>query len=251
MTTHAASHARRVLLTRTTPENDAWAAALAGLGVASTSIVCVEISPDPGADEALAERRDATDVWAFASPRAVAYEQGRSTSGRIPSRLAAVGPSTADALRRRYGRCDLVSEEGRARSLIDALLTCTPRPRSVTWLGSANGATGDLARLRIAGIDAAAIGLYRVTPRACTSAADVRDLRGEDLDAVFLASPSAWKGLRATTLLPPAVPLVTIGPTTSDAVRAAGATVFAESRSRDPQGMLAAWREALDARGPS
>ncbi len=62
----------------------------------------------------------------------------------------------------------------------------------------------------------------------------------EDLDAVVLASPSALEGLCNQARVPADLPLVTLGPTTTAAVRAAGLCLGAEAASRDIDGIAAA-----------
>ncbi|MDE0897229.1 MAG: uroporphyrinogen-III synthase, partial [Planctomycetota bacterium] len=60
-----------------------------------------------------------------------------------------------------------------------------------------------------------------------------------NLDAIFLASPSAWTGLRNVMELSN-TPLITIGPTTSAAVTSARLNVAAEAQTRDLDGLVEA-----------
>ncbi|MEM6795385.1 MAG: uroporphyrinogen-III synthase, partial [Acidobacteriota bacterium] len=62
-------------------------------------------------------------------------------------------------------------------------------------------------------------------------------------DAALIASPSAFQGLIQRSRLIPSLPLITMGPTTSAAVEAAGYPVAAEAPSPNVEGLLAAYRE--------
>ena len=84
------------------------------------------------------------------------------------------------------------------------------------------------------------VDVYRTVPAAPTAAVDLTTL---GLDAVLVASPSAVRGLLNRARVPASLPLVSIGPTTSAALRAEGLDVAAESTTRDLDGMLEALQE--------
>jgi uroporphyrinogen-III synthase len=60
-----------------------------------------------------------------------------------------------------------------------------------------------------------------------------------DVDLILLASPSAVEGLLNQVRVEADTRLLSIGPTTSTAIRAAGLEVFAEAEERSLAGMLA------------
>ena len=61
-----------------------------------------------------------------------------------------------------------------------------------------------------------------------------------DVDAIFLASPSAVAGLLARAHVPESVSIITIGPSTTRAAREAGLRVAGEAAGRDLEGMIEA-----------
>ena len=148
-----------------------------------------------------------------------ADEVARRLSGR-PARIAAVGPATAEALRAHGFSVDLVPVEASQ----DGLLAELPRPAGRVLLAAAESAR----RLLVDELGADFVPLYRT-----------RELRPEafpDADLVVLASPSAARAYAALG----AVPVVTIGPQTTAAARAAGLAVAAEAERPGVDGLTAA-----------
>jgi uroporphyrinogen-III synthase len=134
-----------------------------------------------------------------------------------PSRFAAIGQATADAL----GGADLVP----AVSTQEGLLAELPRPAGRVLFAAAAGAR----RLLADELDATFVPLYRTRELAPTTVPDG--------DLVVLASASA---ARAWGRLGAAIPAVSIGPQTTAAARAAGVEVVAEAETHDVAGLLAA-----------
>jgi uroporphyrinogen III methyltransferase/synthase len=66
------------------------------------------------------------------------------------------------------------------------------------------------------------------------------DLAERGIEVVFLASPSAVQGLAAQAAVPPSAKLISIGPSTSEAIRQAGWQVAGEARTRDIEGLVEA-----------
>ncbi|MGE0190514.1 MAG: uroporphyrinogen-III synthase [Planctomycetota bacterium] len=234
----------RILLTRTAADNAWWSQALAAAGLEGVDLPCLEIQAVEDAARRICAHADGADLWAFVSPRAVRRAAALPTVPSPAVRLAAVGRATAEALRASFGRVDVVASAGTGASLASDLAVLEPRPRGVLWLGAADGAPDGVASLDAAGIPVWPVGLYRTVAAAAPDGARA-DLAALRIDAVFLASPSAWRGLQARAVVPDTLRLVTIGPTTSAAVRASGRDVFAESEQRDLAGLVAAWRRAV------
>lgn len=132
-----------------------------------------------------------------------------------PRHFAAIGPATAEALRG-YGYApDLVASVHTQEGLRDEL------PSGRTLLAAAEGARQDV-------IEADFLPLYRtveLTPSA------------PDGDVALLASASAARGLAATGAH---MPVVSIGPQTTEAARAVGFDVVAEATTHDLDGLVAA-----------
>src|SRR3954447_21079352 len=157
--------------------------------------------------------------WLVVTSRDGADEVARRLTGR-PRHIAAVGPSTAGALRAHGLELALA----RAAASQDGLLAELPRPAGRVLLAAAEGAR----RLLVDELDADFLALYRT-----------RELRPEAFppaDLVVLASPSAARAYAALGT----GRVVTIGPRTTEAARAAGLTVAAEAERPGTDGLTAA-----------
>jgi uroporphyrinogen-III synthase len=254
-TAGGASPGVRVLLTRSAEDCAAWAAELERRGIASASLPCITTEIIDSAE--LRERLEAStreaDWIVFTSRRGVeAY--GRLLAGELPRRrplrVAAVGAGTAEAARQGLGRVDLVGEAGTAESLASALIAAVqadsvPPPNVLVLLALAQNAPDTLARaLGAAGIACRRFDVYRtVSAEPLTAKPPLASL---GVDAVLLASPSAVRGLANRVEIDAASPaLVTIGPTTSAAVRKLGLEVAGEAREPTLDALIAALLEAI------
>jgi uroporphyrinogen III methyltransferase/synthase len=146
--------------------------------------------------------------------------------GRNLPRLAAVGPGTAEALRRHGLAPSFVPSEASQ----DGLLREFPRPAGRVLFAAAEGAR----RTAIDGLGADFVPLYRTR---------LLEPEPPDGDAVVLASGSA---ARAYAGIGGSAPAVTIGPETSRVARAVGVTVAAEAATHDLEGLVAAVRDLMD-----
>ena len=202
---------RTVLLTRPEGRNEQLAAALRrrGLDVAVIPLIAVEPLGD-----------DAVEVggydWVVLTSGTGARELRRRMSGR-PRRVAAIGHATADAWGGAVDLVPLVSTQ-------EGLLAELPRPAGRVLFAGAEGAR----RLLVDALGADFVALYRtVELDADVPAADV----------AVVASPSAARALARARR---DVPVVSIGPQTTSAARAAGLAVAAEAATPDVGGILAA-----------
>lgn len=220
---------RTILITRAAEDAGAWAAAFERLGARSVVLPCLETAfLDDGdtraqLDEAL---RDAEWI-AFTSRRGVHAVAGLlSTAVPTSVRLAAVGERTAEEARTRLGRVDLVAA-GSGTALGEALVATLVTPTKIA-LPVAREARRELERiLRAAGHDVRRVHVYETRPVPDRNGRERLDALG--IDTIVLASPSAVEGLLHQVVVPPAAQIVTIGPTTSNAARAAGLSVSAEA----------------------
>jgi uroporphyrinogen-III synthase len=144
------------------------------------------------------------------------------------ARIAAVGPGTAETLRRVGIEPDLVPRISTQEGLLDEF----PRSSGRVLFVGAEGSR----RVLIDALDADFVPLYRT-----------RLLRPSppDGDLVVLASGSAARSFAA---LGAALDAVSIGPQTTRAARAAGLDVVAEARTHDLDGLVDAVAEACSSR---
>jgi uroporphyrinogen-III synthase len=162
--------------------------------------------------------------WVVVTSANGAAELGRRRRGR-PARVAAVGESTAAALRSHGLVVDFVPRQ----STQDGLVAEFPRPSGRVLFVGAEGARG----LIVSELGADFRAVYRT-----------RELHPDPPpsgDVAVLSSPSA---ARAFAALECDMPVVAIGPQTSAAARGAGLAVVAEARQPSLDGLVDAVREA-------
>lgn len=219
--------------------DDTLALRLRELGARVLEFPSIEIGPPGPVDRAAldAALRDLGRFrWAaFASANAVERTVGRLDALGLPRgaladlRLACVGPATADRLAALVRSPDLVPLEHTGAALAAALARHVAGA-AVLVPRAADGRPELLDGLRAAGAEVAAPVAYRtvaVRPETLAPLADL--LAGGEVDAVAFASPSAVRSVAGAlgeraALLGRAL-LAAIGPTTAEALRAAGLAV--------------------------
>lgn len=183
------------------------------------------------------------DWLVFTSPNGVAVANRWLSGARtqIPAvlQVAAVGPSTAGRCRQEFSRCDLQPPADEARGeALGRLLAAQDPARAI--LAVARGGRRDVEEaLRVAGWRVERFDLYETR----FFASDATDRRHLEVDAVFLASPSAVAGLLAQARVEPDVPLFAIGPTTASAIEDAGLRPAGVAESPGLEALLDLYRQ--------
>jgi uroporphyrinogen-III synthase len=167
------------------------------------------------------------DWLVVTSPNGADELARRGFAGPLPL-VAAIGPGTAAALTEHGIEVALVPRT----STQEGLLAELPRPSGRVLLAAAEGAR----RLLVDELGATFVALYRTR--------EERPAELPQADVVVLASASQARAFAAFRV---DVPVVSIGPQTSDEARRSGLRVVAEARSHDLDGLVAAVSEALDA----
>jgi uroporphyrinogen III methyltransferase/synthase len=181
--------------------------------LAGYDLLCVT-SPN-GADQLLDRVRDA-----------------RALAGPV---IAAIGPGTARALRERGVEADIVPERSIAESLVEALIEVPVTRALIARAEEARDVLPDALRERGAHVDVLA--LYRTVAEPLTDDARAAAL-GADYATFTSASSVRFFHEAAGTLDGPR--LVSIGPITSDALRALGREPDVEATDHTPDGLVAA-----------
>ncbi|HXZ82555.1 MAG TPA: hydroxymethylbilane synthase [Acidimicrobiales bacterium] len=236
----------RVVVTRAAAQASSLVAALEARGAEVIELATIAVA-DPG-DGGVALReaagRMATFDWiVFTSENAVerlfAAIPGVRTLGGV--RVAAIGPGTADALRRRGVRPDLLPRRFVGEALVAEFPPGIPGGRVLLPRAAvARAVVPD--GLRRLGWHVEVVEAYRTVPAAASAAALAR---AAGADAITFTSPSTVRGycsLGVAGGVPPVV--VSIGPVTSAAARAAGLTVTVEADVHSVDGLvnaLVAW----------
>jgi uroporphyrinogen-III synthase len=159
--------------------------------------------------------------WVVVTSANAARQLAERMRGR-PERTAAIGSATAAALPFKPDLIPRVSTQ-------EGLLVELPRPAGSVLFAGAEGAR----RLLVDELGAEFVPLYRT-----------RELRPDDFpdgDLVVLASASA---ARAYAALGRSVPVVSIGPETTEEAEQSGLRIVAEARTHDLDGLVGAVRQA-------
>ena len=204
----------KVVVTRPRAQSGPLVARLQAEGheVVECPLIEIEASDDPVAV-------DGYDWVVVTSPNG-ASELVRRATGTLP-RIAAVGPGTAETLRELGVEPALVPSV----SSQDGLLAELPRPAGRVLFAAAEGAR----RTPVDELGADFVPLY--TTRL------VRPDEPPDGDLVLLASGSAARSLAALGV---DVPVVSIGPQTTEVAESLGLRVVAEAKTHDLDGLVAA-----------
>ena len=231
---------RTVVVTRTKGGEDALTARLAELGAAVREVPSIAFAApaDPAPLDAALRDLARFDWVVFASATAVErtverlHALGLDPAALAARRLAAVGPATADRLARAVREPDLVPKDALGAAMAAALAPRV-RGRRVLLPRPAEGRPELLDGLVAAGADVTAVEAYRTLPAPPDVVRPLADwIAAGEVDAVAFASPSAVKavvaGLGERAPLLGRVVLAAIGPSTAEAIAAAGLEVGAQ-----------------------
>jgi uroporphyrinogen III methyltransferase/synthase len=238
---------RSIVETRSSPRAEALTEALQAAGARVLSLPLTgQVGP---ADGGLA-LRDAVgrvgeyDWVIFTSSNAVDTMMGEVRDARAlgPVKVAAVGPASAGALRRRGVEPDLVPSKHLAQGLVEAF-----PERGDAVNGRVLFPCGDLAPSTIPeglghkGWDVTRVEAYRTVNVTQSDAALLAEVT--QADAVTFSAPSAVRAflaLRTPDGAPVPVPplVVCIGPTTAESARAAGLSGVVEASGATTPGIL-------------
>jgi len=256
---------KRVLVTRAGAQAGSAAVLLREAGAEAVVVPTITIEPpsDPAPlAKAIADLRAGAYAWvAFTSANGVegtwrAIEAAGENAGSFgAARLAAVGPATARALADHGLRVDVLAEESRGEGLAEAMLAAMKergagKPPRVLLARAARAREALALALRAAGCTVDVVAAYETRP-ATGAAVDAlgAELDAGRLDAVLFTSGSTVDNLcdalgpRAAALLG-RVRLASIGPVTSDAIRARGLRVDVEARETTVAGLIRALAES-------
>lgn len=254
---------KRIVLTRSADDCADWAQRLEARGFTPVILPCIacEYLSEPALPQTLSDKVREADWLVFTSRRGVeAFASLHEAPLPGGTKIAAVGKATAAAAEALLGRIDLTGRGGTAAALADdiqfalargALDSGAAAPGSTgpetrgrgkqerLLLAVAENAAGTLERkLERAGISRSRINVYRTLPTPPTR--DRTMLSSLAADGIFLASPTAVEGFVNRVDIDVEPSLITIGPSTSAAVRARGLDVAAEARTPKLGGLLEA-----------
>lgn len=256
---------RRVVVTRARAQSASMVDALLEDGAEAIEFPAIGFEP-PGDAGPLARALDALAlgdyaVVIFTSANGVERFFGALEDRRLDARafgraqVAAIGPATAEALRARGVRADLVAREfvgeSLAREVIDALGRRAAGARALVARAEvARAALPDA--LEAAGLRVDVVPVYRTVPAPAGEITALREaLASGRIDAVTFTSSSTVThvcdalGADAAGLLARTA-VASIGPVTSQTARARGLTVAVEAETFTTAGLLDALRRHFE-----
>lgn len=253
---------RRVLVLRAAKQSSALAELLTAAGYEPIEVPAIELTaPATFAplDAALAAL-SSFDWLLFTSANAVRVFAERRQSASLPGslRIAAIGPSTAEAVNRAGFRVDLVPGRAMAESFAEALLphalNSDGRPARFLLIRAESARDHLPETLRAAGAEVTIAPAYR-TVVAESSIPKVREFFADESrwpDAIAFTSASTVHNLialleSAGTALPQAIRRISIGPITSQAMLEQGIPAHGEAYEANLRALVEAISTALDA----
>jgi uroporphyrinogen III methyltransferase/synthase len=261
-------HGRRVLVTRARAQASGLAARLRSLGAEVVELPAIRIEPRIESEEV---RRTIKRIGEYAlicvtSPNGAhllfdaladagldaralgggtkngqVEKGGAGAAGQPPEStvIAAIGPGTARALAEHGVRADIVPERFVAEALVEALAQVEVEGKRVLVARAAEARDVLPDALRERGAEVDVVALYETVretpePEAIEAA--------QAADYVTFTSSSTVSNLTEALgdRFPTAARLVSIGPITSEAIRAAGLEVAVEAERHDIDGLIAA-----------
>jgi uroporphyrinogen III methyltransferase/synthase len=240
-------HGRRVVVTRARAQASGLAATLRGLGAEVVELPAIRIEPRIESPD-LRRAVDAIGSYSLlclTSPNGVRLlfeamrEGGFDARALANATVAAIGPGTARALAANGIVADIVPEKFVAEALVEALAEIDVAGRKVLIARAAEAREVLPDALRGRGAEVDVVSLYE-TVREQPSDEAVEAAQGADY--VTFTSSSTVRNLTEALgdRFPRQARVVSIGPVTSEAARAAGLEVHAEAERHDVNGLLEA-----------
>ncbi|MDX6640584.1 MAG: uroporphyrinogen methyltransferase / synthase [Solirubrobacteraceae bacterium] len=224
---------RTIAVTRARPQASALASRLRALGAAVVEAPAIRVEPLNASLPDLA----AHDLLVLTSPNGVRrlFELVRDARDLAGVRVAAIGPGTAAALRDGGIEPDVVPERAVAEGLVEALTGVEVRRALLVRGEEGREVLPEALRARGAQVDI--VPVYRTVPEPLSEEVRAAALSADDL--VF-ASASAARAFHAAAGTLEGPRIVSIGPATSEAIRALGFEPAVEAAEHTPDGLVTA-----------
>lgn len=240
-------HGRRVVVTRARAQASGLAATLRGLGAEVVELPAIRIEARVDSDEVRAAASSIRDyaLICLTSPNGVRLlfealkKAGLDARALAGATVAAIGPGTARALGEHGVEADVIPERFVAEALVEALAGIDVSGRRVLVARAAEARDVLPEALRERGAELDVVTLYETVHEEPDEAAIEA---AQEADYVTFTSSSTVRNLTEALgkRFPRAARIVSIGPVTSEAVRAAGLQVHIEAERHDVDGLVAA-----------
>ena len=244
---HRPLHGVRVVVTRARAQSSELARRLASLGAEPVELPAIRIEPRIESDEVRRTVMEIGDYELICLTSANGVEllcaamvaQGRDARALAGATVAAIGPGTEAALRDVGVISDVVPERSIAESLVEALEPIPVEGKRVLVARAAEARDVLPDALRERGADVDVVALYDTVAETPT---ETEVAAAADADFVTFTSSSTVRNFVDSVgdRLPRKAKVISIGPITSEAARAAGLVVHAEAERHDIEGLVEA-----------
>jgi uroporphyrinogen III methyltransferase/synthase len=230
-------HGVRIAVTRARAQASALAARLAALGADVVEAPAIRVEPIAAEVPELGPY----DLLVLTSPNGVRelfdrlHATGRDARALAGRRVAAIGPGTARALREHGVLADVVPERAVAEGLVEALVDDDVRRALVVRGREGRDILPDALRARGAEVDILAV--YETTAEPL-DADTLAAAASADWITFTSASTVRFLAQAAGGAIPGGPRLASIGPATSDALRAHGREPDLEADPHTPDGLV-------------
>lgn len=243
-------HGKRVVVTRARAQASGLATTLRGLGAEAIELPAIRIEPRIESEEVrgAVERIGEYALVCLTSPNGVRLLFEAMAAAGLDARalggatVAAIGPGTARALAEHGIEADIVPERFVAEALVEALSGVDVEGKHVLIARAAEARDVLPDALRERGAEVDVVALYETVREAPSEEAVAA---AQDAEYVTFTSSSTVRNL--TEILgdrfPGGARVVSIGPITSEAARAAGLEVHIEASRHDIDGLIDALLE--------
>jgi uroporphyrinogen III methyltransferase/synthase len=228
---------RTVVVTRATAQACALAARLRELGAQAMEAPAIRTEP---LEAELPDLRG-FDLVCLTAPTGVErlFALVRDARALAGPTIAAIGPGTARALRRHGVEPDVVPRRAVAEGLVEALRDVPVRRALVARAEGARDVLPDALRER--GAEVEVLALYRTVAEPLDERARAAARAADDITFASASAVRAFvEALGGGETLRDGPRLVSIGPATSEALRALGLEPHVEAAEHTPDGLLAA-----------
>jgi uroporphyrinogen III methyltransferase / synthase len=240
-------HSRTVVVTRARAQASGLAATLRGLGASVVELPAIRIESmvDTAEVRAAATAIADYDLVCITSPNGANLlfdaltAAGRDARALAGATVAAIGPGTARALAAHGIATDVIPERFVAEALVEALADIEVEGKKVLVARAAEARDVLPDALKERGAEVDVVALYETVREA----PDEKAIEAaQAADYVTFTSSSTVTNLTEALgdRFPPAARIVSIGPVTSESVRAADLEVAVEADPHDVTGLLAA-----------
>jgi uroporphyrinogen III methyltransferase / synthase len=228
---HRPLHGRTVAVTRARAQASALAARLRALGAQVVEAPAIRIEPLDTPLPPLA----GYDLVCVTSPNGadLLLDRLRDARDLAGITVAAIGPGTARALRARGVEADVVPDRAVAEGLVEALATIPVERALIARAAEGRDVLPDALRER--GVHVDVLALYETVAEPLDDA--TRDAAGR-ADHLLFTSASSVRFFAAAGGSLTGPRLVSIGPATSDELRAHGAAPDLEADPHTPDGLI-------------